>query len=57
MRCGVKAGGDFSKAKSDICRSETYLVISNPANCVENEFHTGNNCFFGWSPAPPADRF
>ena len=28
MHHGVKAGGDSSQAKSDICRSDIYLVIS-----------------------------
>jgi len=26
---GIKAGGDPSKSKSDICHSDAYLVISN----------------------------
>ena len=29
MHSGVKAGGDSSEAKSDICRSDTYHAISN----------------------------
>ena len=29
MHGGVKAGGDSSEAKSDICRSDTYHAISN----------------------------
>ena len=28
MHHGVKAGGDSSKANSDICRSDNYLVIN-----------------------------
>ena len=29
MHHGVTAGGDSSKARSDICCSDTYLVVSN----------------------------
>jgi hypothetical protein len=28
MHHGVKGGGESSQAKSDICRSDTYLAIS-----------------------------
>ena len=39
MHHGVKAGGDSSKAKRDICRSDTYLVISDLCRlCRETSF-------------------
>ena len=38
MHHGVKAGGDSFKAKSDICCSDTYLVVRNVCRCREMSF-------------------
>ena len=44
MHHGVKAGGESSKAKGDICRSDTYHVLAIFPHVKES--HTRNNRFF-----------